>query len=98
MYIYSDRRATESKKSRLSGGISIYFREELKDTIVVVDKNDCGIIWIKLSNELFHFNEDVCLCYVDIPPTSSKVLKDKLIFFQEIEKGKIYIEVSCGQN
>ena len=76
------------KKDRQSCGISVYFREELKDKILVVDKNDCGIIWIELSNELFHFNEDVYLCYVYIPPTSSKVLKDKdFDFFEEIEKG-----------
>ena len=54
----------------------------------------------KLSNELFQFNEDVYLCYVYIPPTSSKVLKNKdFDFFEEIEKvlekyskmGKTYV-------
>ena len=62
--------------------------------------NDYGKIWIKLSDELFQFSEDVYLCYVYIPPTGSKVLKDKdFDFYEEIEKdlekyskmGKTYI-------
>ena len=75
-------------KGRQSGGISVYFKNELKDNISIIEKHDFGIIWIKLSNTLFHFNEDVYICYVYIPPTSSKVRKDKdLEFFEEVEKG-----------
>ena len=52
----------------------------------MVYKNDYGKIWIKLSNELFQFSEDVYLCYVYIPPTGSEVLKDKdFDFYEEIE-------------
>ena len=88
MNIDFDKKSHRVKKCRQSGGISVYFREELKDEISIVEKNDFGIIWIKLSNKLFHFNEDVYLCYVYIPPTSSKVLKDKdFDFFEEVEKG-----------
>ena len=87
MNIYLDKKVTESKKRRQSGGISVYFREELKDKISIVEKNDFGIIWIKLSNEVFHFNEDVYLCYVYIPPTSSKVLKYKdFDFLKKLKK------------
>ena len=76
------------RKGRQSGGITVYFREELSDKISIVEKHDFGKMWIKISNELFHFNEDVYLCYIYIPPTNSKVLKDKDInFFDEIEKG-----------
>ena len=63
------------RKGRQSGGISVYFREELSDKISIVEKHDFGIMWIKISNELFHFNEDVYLCYVYIPPTNSKETK-----------------------
>lgn len=38
---------------------------------------------------MFHFDEDVYICYTYIPPTCSKVLKDKDFdfFFEEIETG-----------
>ena len=64
------------------------FTRRTKRQNFIVERNDFGLIWLKLSNELFHFNKDVYLCFVYIPPTSSKVLKDKdFDVFEEVEKG-----------
>ena len=38
-----------TKKGRFSGGISVYFRSKYKDKISIVEKNDNGIIWLKIS-------------------------------------------------
>lgn len=76
------------KKGRQSGGISVYFREQYKNKISVIEKNNFGIIWLKFHHDLFRFNEDVYICHAYIPPASSKVLIDKdFDFFEEIEKG-----------
>ncbi|MEW8339081.1 MAG: endonuclease/exonuclease/phosphatase family protein, partial [Candidatus Thiodiazotropha taylori] len=75
------------KKGRQSGGISVYFREQYKNKISVIEKNNFGIIWLKFHHDLFRFNEDVYICHAYIPPASSKVLIDKdFDFFEEIEK------------
>ena len=43
---------------------------------------------MKLDNSLFVFNDDVFLCNVYVPPTSSNILNDRNIdFYEEIEKG-----------
>ena len=47
-------------KGRFSGGVSVYFRSCLSDKIKVIEKNHCGIMWLKLCKSLFHFNTDVC--------------------------------------
>ena len=43
----------------------------------------------KINRTLFHFNEDIYICHIYIPPISCKVLFDKDFdfFFEEIEKG-----------
>ena len=76
------------KKGCQSGGISIYYKKELKEHISVIEKNDFGIVWLKISSNIFHFNEDVFICFSYIPPVTSKVLRDRdFDFFEEIEKG-----------
>ena len=76
------------KRGRLSGGLSIYFRKELKNEISVIETNNFGIILIKINHNLLSFNEDLYCCHTYIPPPSSKVLIDKdFDFFEEIEKG-----------
>ena len=86
-HVYGQK-STGVKKGRLSGGLSIYFRKELKNEISVIETNNFGIIWIKINHNLLSFNEDLYCCHTYIPPPSSKVLIDKdFDFFEEIEKG-----------
>ena len=76
------------KKGRYSGGISVYYRSIYKDQISIVETNDNGIIWLKINQTLFHFNEDVFICNLYIPPTCSKVLRGRdFDFFEDIEIG-----------
>ena len=47
-----------------------------------------GILWIRLSSDLFIFREDVFICTVYIPPSDSKVLNAiDSNFWDEIERG-----------
>ena len=63
-------------------------KKYLKDKIEVVEKISNGLLWIKLSSELFLFKEDVFICCVHIPPAGSKILiSSDYNFGDEIEKG-----------
>lgn len=75
-----------AKKGRFSGGISIYYKNCLKGKIKVLEKNQVGIMWIKISNDVFFFDEDVYICATYIPPSGSKVLKSQDIdIFEQLE-------------
>ena len=59
----------------------VYLFISVKDCLIKIQllkKHDFGIMWIKISNELLHFNEDVYLFYVYNPPSNSKYLKTKI--------------------
>jgi len=77
-----------TRKDRYSGGISVYYRNHLRKYVTIVEKNQYGVMWIKLSKELFSFNEDVYVCNIYIPPINSKVIpNDQFDFFEELETG-----------
>ena len=77
-----------AKKGRYSGGISVYAKNYLKDKLEIVEKNSTGLLWIKLTSELFSFNEDVFICSVYIPPAGSKIFNALDVnLWDEIEKG-----------
>ena len=87
IHVFGQKR-TGVKKGRLSGGLSVYFKTELKKNISVIETNKSGILWLKLNKTLLSSNNDLYICHVDIPPPGSKVLLDKdFDFFEEIEKG-----------
>ena len=95
-------KSKNTTRGRFSGGISFYFRSELKQYISVVESNQYGIIWIKISKELFPFDDDVFICHIYIPPSISKVFwSTDFDFFEQIEidivkyndMGKVYV---CG--
>ena len=68
-------KGNNSKKGRKSGGISMYYKTEYTGKIFVVEKFNYGMMWIRIASELFHFKEDVYICFCNIPPTGSTVLK-----------------------
>ena len=57
-HIYG-KKSIHARKGRFSGGVSVYFRSCLSDKIKILEKNHCGIMWLKLCKSLFHFNTDV---------------------------------------
>ena len=66
-------KSKNTKKGHFSGGISFYYKTELRKYVQIIEKNQLGIIWVKLSSELFSFQEDVYFCHIYIPPNNSKV-------------------------
>ena len=61
---------------------------------------NCGIIWIKISREIFPFDDDVFICHMYIPPNVSKVFSPTdFDFFEQLEidivkyndLGKVYV-------
>ena len=89
-----------TRKGRFSGGISVYYTNCYKDKIQIVDKQQCGILWLKIQNDVFLFAEDVYICNLYIPPYGSKVLNSQDIDMYELleqsilrykDRGKLYI-------
>jgi hypothetical protein len=71
-----------------SGGISLYYKSNLKDKISVVESHQCGIIWTKTCKTLFYFNNDVFICSTYIPPYTSNVIRHNDVnIFDSIELG-----------
>ena len=86
----SGNKSQHTRKGRYSGGISVYYRTDLKNYVTVLEKQQCGIIWLKLSSALFPFDEDVYLCNIYIPPSTSNVLRHSDIdIYDQIETGII---------
>ena len=51
-------------KGRFSGGISVYFKTELKDYVTVAEKNDYGLLWLKISGALLKPAVDTYVGYL----------------------------------
>ena len=87
VHIYGNK-TNNTSKGRCSGGLSLYFKDYLSPYITLVEKNQIGIMWIKLSKLLFNSRDDVFLCSVYIPPQRSRVMRSMDIdMFDEIERG-----------
>ena len=80
------------RKGRCSGGISIYMKQSLKILKKSQSKKQFDILWVKLSSELFSFNEEGFICNVHITPAHSNILSSNdFNVWDEIEKGiKLY--------
>ncbi|MEW8545253.1 MAG: reverse transcriptase family protein, partial [Candidatus Thiodiazotropha sp.] len=82
----SGNKSKNTKKGRFSGGISFYYKTELRKHIQIIEKNQFGIIWVKISSELFSFQEDIYLCHIYIPPNNSKVFcTSEIDLFEQLE-------------
>ena len=71
--LIAGNKARNTTKGRYSGGIAFYYRSELKQYVNVLHKNQAGILWIKVSSELFPFDQDVYICHIYVPPNDSRV-------------------------
>ena len=47
-HVFGQKR-TGVKKGRLSGGLSVYFKTDLKKNISVIETNKSGILWLKIN-------------------------------------------------
>ena len=55
----------------------MYYKNELKNYIKVLETSCHGFIWLKIKGELFCFQEDVILGHVYFPGPNSKVLRQQ---------------------
>ena len=72
----------------------------MKQYVKVIETNQYGIIWVKISKDLFSTDDDVFICHMYIPPNVSKVFSSTdFDFFDQLELdivkyndlGKVYI-------
>lgn len=92
-HIYGTK-VKQNSRGRFSGGISVYFKTEFAKYVSIVESIDNGILWIKISGQLFNFKTDVYICHVYIPPSDSKILKtNDFDFYDEIEKSILKYEL-----
>ena len=74
--ISCSRPKCNAKAKRNSGGIIVYYKEQLSKFIEVVNIDNKGIMWFKLKDNESGSSEDkyICVCY--IPPEDSNVYKN----------------------
>lgn len=96
----SGNKSVNTTKGRTSGGISFYYRNNIRQHVKIVQTNQFGIIWVKLDQQVFSFDEDVYICHMYIPPSNSNVLQTHdFDFFENLELdivkyndlGKVYV-------
>ena len=95
-----DNKSPNVRKGRYSGGISVYYKLELKNKIQIEEKQQSGLIWLKLCKSLFDFDSVMFLCNVYIPPRESRLVnQQENDFFEQIEwvieryklRGKVFV-------
>ena len=71
------KKSKHTKRGRFSGGISVYYKNELKNHIKLLETSCHGFIWLKIKKELLCFQEDVILGHVYFPGPNSKVSRQQ---------------------
>jgi len=66
-------KAYNTRKGRASGGLSIYYKSELKTDISVVETIKSGIVCIRIDKKLFDSDNHVFICAIYIPPKNSRI-------------------------
>lgn len=86
----SGNKTRNTVKGRYSGGIAFYYKNTFQKYIDIVQKEQCGILWVKISKELFPFDKDVFICHTYVPPSASKVFQSSNTdIFEKLELGII---------
>ena len=86
----SGNKTRNTVKGRYSGGIAFYYKNAFQKYIDIVQKEQCGILWVKISKELFPFDKDVFICHTYVPPSASKVFQSSNTdIFEKLELGII---------
>ena len=100
--LIAGNKSRNTSKGRYSGGIAFYYRDTLKQHITIVQKEQSGILWVKVSSQLFPFDQDVYLCHIYVPPSDSRVTSSSNIdMYDDLEQqiiryndlGKVFV---CG--
>ena len=84
----SGNKTRNTVKGRYSGGIAFYYKNAFQKYIDILQKEQCGILWVKISKELFPFDKDVFICHTYVPPSASKVFQSSNTdIFEKLELG-----------
>ncbi|MEW8546112.1 MAG: endonuclease/exonuclease/phosphatase family protein, partial [Candidatus Thiodiazotropha sp.] len=82
------RESMHGRGKRGHGGVCLFIRAEIKDGIHILEKDDSGVIWVKLCKNFFHLESDLCFCFAYIPPQDSAYYKQHNVgYFELIENG-----------
>ena len=77
-------KSLRTTKGRYSGGIYVYYRSELKDYVSVVEKNEYGLLWLKISSEFLKSNVDTFIGYLYARDKNSRIYRHEDIDYFEL--------------
>lgn len=69
--VVSVRKCTNKKAKRPSGGIIVYFKNEIKPGIVVEHSSHDDMIWLRLKKDFFQCEKDIYVCFAYLAPANS---------------------------
>lgn len=64
-------RAKSKKSNKISGGISVFVKSNLKAGVKFLEHKTNDYIWLKLCNTFFSTTEDIYLCFIYNPLSNS---------------------------
>ena len=64
-------RPKNKKTNKISGGISVFVKSELRQGIKFLEHNSNDYIWLQLCSNFFGLNTDIYLCFLYNPPDNS---------------------------
>lgn len=70
------------------GGVCLFIRHAIKEGVHILEKDNSGLIWVKLDKNFFSMTTDVCICFVYVPPSNSVYYNNHEIgYFELLEQG-----------
>ena len=68
-------RPRNKKTNKISGGLSVLVKSDIKEGIKFLEHSNDNYIWLKLSKQFFGISDDIYLCYLYNPPAYSSYTK-----------------------
>ena len=68
-------RKSSKKCKKISGGISVFVKSDLKDGIKFLEHKTDDYIWLQLISSFFGTSKDIFLCFIYNPPDNSSYTK-----------------------
>lgn len=98
-----------NRSKRGHGGVCLFYRDHLHKGIFLEEIDENGIIWIKLCKHFFGLEQDIFVCCLYIPPSSSvyytlhdvgffEILEQKVSKYSELGKVSVIgdLNARCG--
>ena len=78
--VFRSERKRHVKAKRNSGGLAIYYKQNLAKGIVKMKQSSQDIIWLQLQKHFFGLETDIYLCAAYIVPDSSPFAADRDVY------------------